>query len=90
MTRHRCLETGGHKSLDQGGTTPVRLGDNSLLEEGPDPVPGHQRANLVATQQLHFALRITNCHSHAIAIRISADDRIRTRFFCQVNRPPKS
>ena len=86
MPCHRTLKSGRYKRLDQGGAASIRFCHDALIKEGPDAVPGHQGPNLVAAQQLHSTVRITHCHAHPIAVRVSPDDRLRAHFLRQLDR----
>ena len=50
--------------------------EHAGFREGFKAVPSHQRAGLIAGEQLHVALAVAAAHAHAVAVRIGADDDV--------------
>ena len=86
MIGDRVLQIGGDESFDDHGARCVLLVQHAFVEQRLDSIPRQKRTDLVSGQQFHLAILGSNCHSHAIAVRISSSDQVGVLFFSKIDR----
>ena len=85
MITDGSLKIGGDVGLHQHRVSLIAGVDDPLLAEFLHSIPRHERANLIAGDQLEFARLIAHHNAHAVAIRVGADNDVRAFLFRQIN-----
>ena len=76
LFRDGFLQVGGDQRLHDHAAGGIGRGDDTVGQQLPHAIVGHQRADLVAREQFHLAAAIARGHAHPVAIGIRRDDQV--------------
>ena len=80
-----ALEFGGDEGFDEHRAAAVGVGEPAEIEAGFQAIPRHERADLVAGEELHRSGGVADGHAHAVGVRIGADDDLGSGFLGEID-----